>query len=223
MFDKLVAPQVRNTLVTDMLAFASADKGASGALSTGRTLGSLRPVPEDIRKALQEALSKVGIVVPPEVYLPSHLTVGGITYAIRSKHEGNSNILVLTRHGSKLPVSIINFVTFPSTNNVEAIGNTYVIARKHLELEPKLQNDPYSAFPWIRASMWSNSLDPEIRVFLPELLDNHFAKCVVSWEGREVAVVTDLSRVSNFFFIEYSSNLPISHRPYWLRVQKRKI
>lgn len=186
MFDKLVNPQVRNTLVTDMLSMGD-ETATVAADGTASGLGRLRTIPADIHKALTD--SKVE-GVPTQAYLHSHLTVKGLTYTVRAKHEGNSNIFVLTKSKIAVPASITNFVTFN--------GDTYVIVQRYRAANVCEEDDPYLAFPWMRSKMWSTSLRKQLEVVAPQSLNAHFAKCVTRWKGEDVAVVISLSRVSAY-------------------------
>lgn len=188
MFDKLVNPQVRNTLVTDILALSSDD-----AASKGRTLGKLHRPPAEIIAPLE----KEKVHLPKQVYLPSRLTVGGITYTTRSVHEGNSNIIVDDVEDNPQPLSIEHFVTIPKT--AKSAEATWVIVRRLSAAQVKV--DPYGSFRYLRAMLRdSTRLSSKREVLRPNDLQTHFAKCIIPWEKTEVAVVISLSRVCGAAF-----------------------
>lgn len=194
MFDRLVTPQVRNTLVTDMLSLGE-DKSKAGVVRpTG--FGPMRRIPDDIR----EALEAQNVEVPANAYFPSRVTIKGITYAIRSIHEGNSNIIIDSITKTPVPFSIVNFVTYPG-GDVEGktMGPTYAILRRYLPA--RVDYDPYKEFPHLRAAIWSKSLSETLEAVEYDMLETHFAKCVIPWEGREVAVVISLSKVTTHLIL----------------------
>ena len=92
-FSKLVNPQVRNTLVTDMLSLTLAQDDNNSEENT-QTLydgdSKAAKLPTDLRRCIEQKF----IHSPSRAPLLSHLTIDGLTYSVSSKHIGNSCIML---------------------------------------------------------------------------------------------------------------------------------
>jgi hypothetical protein len=197
MFEKLLKPQVRDTLVTDMLASlplqdlddgndgddgdADADAGAWEWDERGAS-----PIPQDIFDALQCTLD---FPPPRRARFLSHLTIQGLTYTISSKHSGNSQILIKANSAvDAVPCRITSILQFPVLNTIQ----TYVAVRRYGP--SPIKNDPFLHFPMLRAQMRGTELGP-LEIHTLDTVHSHFARGGLKWDGKDVNVVLSLSRV----------------------------
>jgi hypothetical protein len=109
MFKKLLNPDTRNTLMTDMLSLLPLD-GEEEDGNDNDTLpwdeNTTKPISQDLRSALRESVG----FTPSKARSLSHLTIGGLTYSVTSKHAGNSNILFKPHPDSPAIPSQIDYV-----------------------------------------------------------------------------------------------------------------
>lgn len=107
MFESLVAPEVRNTLKADIhsQAVEVEDTDREQVTST-----AAKPLPP----ALRSAITSAGHIAPHRAKLLSHLTVRGVRYSVRSKHEGNSGILLEDVDNNSIAVCIEHMGQFTS-------------------------------------------------------------------------------------------------------------
>jgi hypothetical protein len=124
-FRKLIDPQIRNTLITDILGFSGQTLDSSDDEDLPPIkLKSTSYLSDSLKDCIQECLG----YLPTSASTLSLLTVAGITYSIASKHSGNSCILLDSPSKTVfLPARIEHIVQFVSNNN---ILNTMVAVRR---------------------------------------------------------------------------------------------
>jgi hypothetical protein len=185
MFEKLVNPQTRNTLITDMLSLSSLDDSDDNEGVTWQESTS-RIIPDDLYRALCTNLHSN---LPRKAQFLSHLTMHGITYAVASKHAGNSCVLVSMEAGIKpFPARIEYIVQLATPNGV----TTHIAIRRHKQAD--VTSDPFLQFPVIQARMWSRVLE-KLEIIPVQRICSHFSCLFMKWEDKEVALVLSLSRV----------------------------
>jgi hypothetical protein len=192
MFQKLVDPQIRGTLVTDLLSFAMDDLDDVEASDCATdTTSPLPKIPDDLMTCLHESFGET----PKSISLLPNLTMKGIVYSAASRHTGNSSVLIHSgRPGVLIPAQIQYFVqlVLPDTKNTLV---TFVAAQRYLPANVK--QDPFSTYPFLRAELWSRELNSEsLGLYTPESIDSHFAYLPMEWEERQVMAIISLSRVS---------------------------
>jgi len=193
MFSKLVQPQTRNSLAVDMQSSAhDEDDYDDGSVAEDEldVDGPTVQVDRTIHLALAERL--LGQAIPPTATSLSHCTRDGINYSIKHVHEGNSGILC---RNSETPYCIEQILAFPNTERNRDIQGIWLVVRRHKQADVRW--DPYRRYPLLRANLWSAQLGSTVEVLKLTDIDCHFAKCVIQWEQKEVAVVVSLSRVSH--------------------------
>jgi hypothetical protein len=194
MFQKLTDPQVRDTLVTDILGLSTAAQDTEDGITDEFNLQS---IPQDVRRALSTALD---FTSPQHADFSSHLTIGGITYAVSSRHTGNSQVLVaFDENQAPVPARIHHILRL---RNADAV-KTLVAVRRYEQAQ--VTCDPFARYPVLRTKIWSTRLQ-ELEIVSADAIHSHFAACPVTWEEVSVVVVTSLSRVSLFptFKFKYS-------------------
>jgi hypothetical protein len=185
MFEKLVNPQARNTLITDMLSLSSLDD-ADGNEGVAWQESTLRTIPDDLYHALCAALHPN---LPRKARFLSHLTIRGVTYAVASEHAGNSCVLVGTEAGVEpVPVRIEHIVQLATPDGMA----THVAIRRHRRAG--VTSDPFLQFPAVQARMWSRLLE-KLEVIPVQHIRTHFSCLFMKWEDEEVALVLSMSRV----------------------------
>ena len=192
MFNNLVQPQSRNSLAIDMWLSpheedndVDVDEPIEDELNFDGPTIRLDP---DTRQALAQKLP--GILVPTTAFRLTRFTRDGINYCIKDVHEGNSGVL---GKDSQSPYCIEQILAFPEDVTNTTVQGLWFVVRRHRS--PNVRIDPYGRYPLLRAKLWSTQLESTVDVLKPTEIDSHFAKCVIQWEGQEVAVVVSLARV----------------------------
>lgn len=184
MFEKFLNPQIRDTLMTDMLSMSSDLNEADNDEVTWNENVS-RSLPDSLYCALRASLS---FDPPRKAPLLSHIKKHGATYAVRGKHEGNSYILVETGAGNvAVPARIEYIVQLQAPARI----TTYVAIRRYKPA--KILDDPFAPFPVLRTRLWSTDL-ASLEIITVDLIHAHFAQLLVKWEDTEVAIVSSTSR-----------------------------
>jgi len=189
-FQKLLDPQVRGTLVTDLLSFAMDDLDVEEVSDyVSDTTSPLPEIPDSLMTCLHESFGET----PKCISLLPNLTVKGIIYSAASRHVGNSSVLIHSgRPGVLIPAQIQCFVQLVLPDNINT-PVTFVAAQRYLPANVK--RDPFSAYPFLRAELWSRELD-SLGLYTPESIESHFAHYPMKWEERQVMAIISLSRVS---------------------------
>jgi hypothetical protein len=190
MFRKLINPDVRNTLITDMmnLPFLDGEEEGEDDSMVLWDENSAQPISRDLQHALE---TFIGSESPLTARFLSHLTISGLTYTISPKHAGNSNVLFKAdADNHPFPTRIDNVVQILIGGKIQ----TLIAARRYHRSQVK--DDPFRRFPMLQVEIWSTHLGP-IEIFKPDDIHAHFAKAEVTWEEVNVTVVASLSRVSH--------------------------
>ena len=189
-FQKLVNPEIRGTLVTNVLSFVMDDLDEveeSGYAPD--TTSPLPKIPDSLMTCLLESFDET----PKCISILPNLSMKGIRYSAASRHVGNSSVLIHSgRPGVLIPAQIQCFVQLVLPDNINT-PVTFVAAQRYLPANVK--HDPFSAYPFLRAELWSHELDV-LELYTPESIESHFAHCPMKWEEGQVMAVISLSRVS---------------------------
>ncbi|KDR79753.1 hypothetical protein GALMADRAFT_136364 [Galerina marginata CBS 339.88] len=187
MFQKLVDPQIRDTLLTDMLSFTGDFDGDDGedAISAPWSCSS---IPGSLMACIAETFDGIH---PMSVSLLSNITIQGVIYSVSSRHSGNSSILIQSGQQKVLiPAQIEHIVQLVFPNNIIA-PVTFAAARRYQPAD--IEHDPFTPYPFLRAQLWSRELDT-LELYPLESIECHFAYCPMEWEGQQVVAVISLSR-----------------------------
>jgi hypothetical protein len=191
-FETLVGSQVRDTLATDALLFQDHTEDAELDDADDSHASHSQRLTQDIHALLIRRLP--GRFIPTEVNFISHSRHHGILYSTNATHEGNSCVFL---SGNHTPFCIEKILRFPNKGggglSPELAVEAWLIVRPHLGAGVTL--DPYLAYPYLRARIWSVELGPPEAVRISQI-DSHFAKCQIRWEDQDVVVAVSLSRVS---------------------------
>jgi hypothetical protein len=185
MFDKLVDPEVRNTLVTDMLDFINPDDdNDTDSLVPPQTFRT--KIPGNIQSALGVYLKAPSPKYA--IFLP-HLTVNGITYSGSTKHLGNSGVMIRTCvTDTPIPARIEYIIQFEFCGQIQ----THLVIRRFMSAN--IIHNPFKRYPSLQASMWDTNLD-QLEIISEHNIQSHYAYCPTRWENKRVNVVMSLSRV----------------------------
>ena len=197
-FRKFIDPQIRNTLLTDIMGFSgqALDNSDDEDLPPTR-LKSVSYLPDSLKDCIVKRFG----YLPTSASTLSLLTVAGITYSVVSKHSGNSCILLDSPSKTFQPAQIEHIVQFFSNNDISGV-NTLVAVRRFKRLN--IQSDPFSVYPLLRTQMWSRELDA-LELHPVSAIQCHFACSAMLWEGEQVMVMVSLSRVRPDFLSFQSS------------------
>ena len=118
-FRKFIDPQIRNTLVMDILGFSNeALDSSEDEDSPPIRLKSISYLPDSLKDGILKHLG----YLPTSASTLSMLTVAGITYSVALKHSRNSCILLQSSPKAIfLPAQIEHIVRFVSNNNISSV------------------------------------------------------------------------------------------------------
>jgi hypothetical protein len=187
-FRKFVDPQIRNTLLTDMMSLSATealDSTDDQELLQPMQLKSVSSLPSPLKDSIRQHFGSL----PASASILSHLTIAGITYSAVSKHIGNSYVLLnSTSQAAFLPVQIQYIVQL----NFKGEISTFIVVQRFKQ--HNTQFDPFSHYPLLRTQLWSPELGA-LELHPIEDIQCHFACSTMLWEGKKVLVVVSLSRV----------------------------
>lgn len=190
-FQRLVHPKSRGTLVSDILQFNNHDNADSHDDSDIGPTIKHSSIPDELWKCIQTTLNSKAANLEPSSL--SHITIGSRTYSTSTKHLGNSHILLKPRIPGQMIPARIDYITQVVVPGDSAV--MYIAARKYLPLKLTNLNDPFRAHPCLQAELWSECLS-ELVLYPLNLIETHFASLPISWEGQLMMVVVSLKRVS---------------------------
>ena len=106
-FDKLLDPQVRGSLVTDIHTLSPVEEAGIHNFEDLDEQAA-RPIPTEIR----DAINSMNLIVPSRATLRTYITIRGLKFAIASKHPGNSCAMVSIEGGTPQPAQIVYILEF---------------------------------------------------------------------------------------------------------------
>jgi hypothetical protein len=189
MFKTLIRPQGHNSLAAD--SYASLDSSTHEYLDDDYSafVGTSVPVTPELQAIIRQRLSSY-LNIPKEAKSVTHIHHLQTAYSVQKRHEGNGGVLF---DGNDTPFSIERILQFPADPDQRVLQGTWVIGRYHQYAW--ISYDPYMEYPHLGMCMWDCELEPNLEAMPIEHIRSHFAKCVVPWEGKKVAIITSLSRV----------------------------
>lgn len=185
-FAKLLDPYLRNTLPTDTNILDSLNDVDD--LGESCDEDAMNPVPNDLKLALSAYLSSPA---PRKARFLTQVTIGGLNYAVMTKHLGNSCAIVQTEVDvSPVPAQIHYIIQTPEPNG----PRVYVGVRCYRPAN--LIHDPYAYFPALHAQLWDR--EPwNLRIIEPHHVVCHFARLDVYLHHRDLFATISLSRASS--------------------------
>ena len=193
MFEGLIEPQAHNTLAADVSLLQEDPPYESEVYEVDKT--SQHPLPDDICKAFKEK----AISVPEKTSFLTYINHQGLIYSTSDNHEGNSGVFFTNSH---VPFSIQKILHFSNHPQVKGI---WLVVRAHQVAS--ISTDPYAKYPLLHARIWEPKLVSTVQVFPLHVVECHFAKCLIPWEEKLVAVILPLSRVSRLLYPAYPQQL----------------
>jgi hypothetical protein len=192
MFQKLVDPQLRHTLQTDMQVLSSLTEGGHDDTDDEDIMNwddqTTRPIPRDLQIALTRFHSKS---IRMAQFLPN-VKINGLVYTPTSKHEGNSCVLLKPesqRDRNLVPARIQTIFRIPLLESVQ----TLIAIRRHQPSQ--LPHDPFSQFPVLRARLWGAQLG-DLEIIQLDQVFSHFACLPMEGDFKDHIATASLSRVS---------------------------
>jgi hypothetical protein len=201
-FQKMVDPQLRGTLTTDIRSISSLfeddNEDDDTAFWNGRTA---RPIPQELRAAL----SRYCHLLPRTAQFLPNITIDGLMYAPYRKHRGNSCILFAPSHDKLVPARIETIFQIESADSIQ----TLIAVRRHLPSQ--VTHDPLLQFPILRARLWASQV-ADLEIIRPEQVSSHFA-CLSMADDQKTIAVLSLSRVGlihsyTFLVLIYGQKFP---------------
>lgn len=190
-FEKLVNPQTRNTLITDMHTTLTMplddddDDDESNVIWNDRTA---KVLPEDLNAQLSLLLPNCHF--EHKAQFLQNIQINGLTYSTAPKHAGNSCILFKAREDPNVitPGRIIQIFQILVSDSVQ----TYIAVRPHAQVNGI--DDPYAHFPVLRARLYEACLT-DLQIISLDQIVSHFACLPIQHDGRDLVVVASLHRV----------------------------
>jgi hypothetical protein len=179
-FSKLIDPQVRNTLLSDIARFLSLVEEEDEPSEMG---GRITTIAEGPYKALQTYFQGANRV-PREARTLHCYTLNHLTFSTFTRHRGNSLVLVRRLSLPSIPAQIDSILQMPSQE-------IYFVVRFFLRT---MLDDPFRQHPVLQTSLWSQNLG-QLVIVKPQDVESHFASLFFEWQGAECQAVISLSRV----------------------------
>jgi len=189
-FSKLIDPQVRNTLLTDIARFMSLEEEEDEP-----PVGRITAIAEGPYKALR-AHFQGAKGTPREARTLHCYTLNLLTFSTFTRHRGNSFVLV--RHPSlpSIPAQIDSILQISTKE-------TYFVVRFFLKT---MLEDPFKQHPVLQMSLWSQNLG-HLVIVKPQDVESHFACLPFEWQGAKCQAIISLSRVFIPLFFEMVKNI----------------
>ena len=195
-FLKLVNPQVRDILTTDINALTSLfdDVEELDDDTIVWNEQTTRVIFPEVQQALSAFLEQ-GIVVPQTAQFLMHFKHDGLTYGTSYKHAGNSRIMLKSPE-NVLPIAAR--IEYIFQLRFSASVKTFIAFRRYQR--GSIPTNPFSCFPILEAQVLGNELGT-IKITEPAQLICHFGYLPTKIEGEKVLFAVPLSRVSLSFEI----------------------
>jgi len=190
MLKRLVNPEVRNTLVTDILSLSQEVHNDEEWVEdfAAQTNCPATPLPEALEACLLESFDQSLAAT-----VLSHIVINGLTYSSSWKHLGNSSILLDSGSPNKYSPACIDYITQVDFEDNDAPCTvTYIAARKYKPANVRV--DPFTSFPLLQAQLWSQKLGA-LQLFRLSDIRSHFAYLPIHREEKDLMVIISLSRV----------------------------
>jgi hypothetical protein len=179
-FSKLIDPQVRNTLLTDIVHFLSLEEEVD---EPADITGRITAIAEGQYKALQTYFQGAK-GTPHEAKTLHCYTLNHLTFSTFTRHRGNSFVLVRRPLLPSIPARIDSILQIP-------MKGTYFVVRFFLKT---MLDDPFHRHPVLQMSLWSQNLG-QLVIVNPQDIESHFACLSFYWQGVNCQAVISLSRV----------------------------
>ena len=178
-FSKLIDPEVRNTLLSDIAKFLSLVEEEDEPSEMG---GRITTIAEGPYKALQIYFHANG--VPREARTLHCYTLNHLSFSTFTRHRGNSLVLVRRSSLPSIPAQIDSILQISTQE-------TYFVVRFFLKT---MLDDPFRQHPVLQTSLWSQNLG-QLVIVKPHDVESHFTSLFFEWQGAECQAVISLSRV----------------------------
>jgi hypothetical protein len=179
-FSKLIDPQVRNTLLSDISQFLSLEEEADEPADIS---GRITAIAEGPYKALQTHF-QCAKGIPREARTLNCYTLNHLTFSTFTRHRGNSLVLVRRPSLPSIPAQIDSILQIPPKE-------TYFVVRFFLKT---MLDDPFQQHPVLQMSLWSQNLGQPV-IVKPQDVESHFACLSFEWQAAKCQAVISLSRV----------------------------
>jgi hypothetical protein len=191
-FKKLVDPERRSTLLTDIHTLSSRleddedddEDDDDDTIVTAWNDRTAQTIPMKLIQGLPH------VQLPNKAQFLSNLTVNGLRYTVSSKHQGNSCVLFKTPDSAQVVAAQIEFIL-----QIQVSGpiQTLIIIRRHLAAN--ILHDPCLRFPVLRAKFYSSELD-HLEIINAAQITSHYAFFPCRYEDKDLILTISLSRVS---------------------------
>lgn len=171
-FRKLVDPQLRDSLQTDIRSFEQMGADDEGHSEVDQQKNC---IPRTLPNELASILSRAGITAPSTAHLPANTTIHGLTFSTYSQHKGNSSVILT----DSTPAHIQHIIRLPAHPKI-----SYLVIRR---FKPSTRHyDPYLQHPLLRAALWDAQL-LEMELVTSKDVISHFA--LLRYDIKNVAIL----------------------------------
>lgn len=188
-FRKLVDPQLRDSLQTDIQCLAALVHNDEDVQTVATKIMSLFPT------ELQLAFQRSQIDAPASGHFVSNFSIHGLMFSTFSHHHGNACVLLrATNDATPIPAEVAHIVEV----SMEGTSKTYLAVRRHKPAP--LHHDPFSRYPALRARLWQTPI-PDLEVVMPSQILSHCARLPIKIGQEKYFAVLSLCRVSGLSII----------------------
>jgi len=185
-FTKLIDPEVRNTLLTDVTAFiAHVTPEAAADDPEPQLKDGISFISEPSHNALRTYFGSS--FIPRTAKTMTTFTMRTLTYSTFSRHKGNSSVIVKNTLSQSLVPAQIEDIIQTSNNDV-------LFAICHYRHQ--FTASPFDNWPLLQTSLWGLEMGSLVVVLSCDVVC-HFASLPFQWEGQEQLAVISLARVRN--------------------------
>ena len=188
-FDRLLNPQVRDSLVAGTHALSATNHHAD--IDSFEDLDedeqTARPIPAEVH----DAINSKNLNLPSRAILQTYIDIHGLKFAVASKHPGNSSIMISSEGHSPQPAQLVYILKF----NTPKTPSTYLAVRRYEAAN--VSYDPFSEYPVLGAKLWDSHL-ADVEIIKTSQVLSHFACLPVRLGKHTFNAVISLSRVCLF-------------------------
>ena len=212
--EKLINPQNRGTLVTDIRHLEVAvlpddenveeDTTSNSFKNPGYRSSSAKQIPDDLLAILRRRLRSGHRRLKDQATFANHIVLEGLNYSTTSCHSGNANVFIREDGQSDIHAAKIAHILHFEQHSV-------ILVRPHLPV-PIMLDNPFHEYPVLQGSIWSCEVGELLPIDAGQIVC-HFAELRTSWEDANIIITLALNRVSAAAAIIHSKEANKSYRP----------
>ena len=188
-FRKLVDPQLRDSLQTDIQSLAALveDLEDESEAYQVAAIKTRRLFPTELSLAFQRALIKA----PSSGHFLADISIRGLTFSTFSKHPGNACVLISADDdATQTPAQVAHIIE----TSLEGTHKIFLAVQRYKPAT--LHHDPFFRYPALRAQLWETRL-LDLEVVTPSRILSHCARLPIKIGQEKYFANLSLCRVSS--------------------------